>query len=95
MYYYSYAAVAVLNARLFLSHVFVASTDYEGISEEHLVLQPDEIRLCTRLNITRDDVVEGEETLTVHLSSTEVVIGEFSSTLVTIIDSNRKWHTCI
>ena len=68
-----------------------AGVDYTSISEESLFFQPGDTRRCITFNVVEDDIVEGEESLTVQIQSSMLVIGIPNVAEVNIVDSSREY----
>ena len=68
-----------------------AGVDYISISEQSLSIQPGETRKCITFNVIEDDIVEGEESLTVQIQSSMLVIGIPDTAEVNIVDTSREY----
>ena len=66
-----------------------AGDDYIGISEETLTFQPEDEQKCITFTVFEDDIVEGEETLSVR--SSMITVGQPETADISIIDSSREY----
>ena len=70
-----------------------AGDDYIGISEETLTFQTEDEQKCITFTVFEDDIVEGEETLSVLIRSSMITVGQPEIADISIIDSSREYST--
>ena len=80
-----------MNARMKGFLIFTAGDDFISIFEEEIIFQPGEVRKCVQFTVIEDDIVEGEEALSVQIQSPVVLIGEPQMADINIIDSSREY----
>ena len=71
---------------------FPAPEDFIGIFEEILTIQPGENATCTTLTVIEDNIVEGQETLSVHVlnQSSLLTVTAPGTANINIIDNSRE-----
>ena len=79
---------------LFLNKILLcpANEDFIAFVDEILTLESGDERVCKPLVLIQDDLVEGEEFLSVMISAT-ATLGSITRSQVEILDSDRKlWN---
>ena len=80
---------------MYMKYIFAsvntAGVDFVDIPEEVITFLPGEVMKCITFTAIEDDIVEGEESLTVQIQSSTLFIGVPNTADVDIIDSSRKY----
>ena len=71
--------------------IFYAVSDFQSVNQT-LTFQPGETRQCINITITMDGTVENLEVFSVVLFSVEPLTGGTDSRLISIEDSDSKFH---
>ena len=62
-----------------------------GIFEEELTFLPGDMSRCTNFTVVEDNVVEGDEHLTIQIQSSMLLIGTPRTADITIVDTSREY----
>ena len=68
----------------------IAEEDFVGIFEQEVTFEEGNDRICITFTVIDDNIVEGEESLTVQIRSSSLLIGVPDMAVINIIDSSRK-----
>ena len=83
---YFYILIFLLNKILLCP----ANEDFIAFVDEVVTLESGDERVCKPLALIQDDLVEGEEFLSVIISRASATLGPITRSQVEILDSDRK-----